>query len=186
MPAPVSSREEVLGRLLATFRRDGFDGASLAELSQRTGLGKSSLYHHFPGGKSEMATEVLAHLQSLLGEAFAPALGARSAEQKLSRLLAVVDDFYAGGKSACLLERLSASVDRAQFKKPLARAFEAMMSAFAEVGRAAGLSEAVARARAESAVVRIEGALVLVAATGDAGVFARALGEIKAGFLDER
>ena len=33
MPAPVSSREEVLGRLLATFRRDGFDGASLAELS---------------------------------------------------------------------------------------------------------------------------------------------------------
>ena len=57
MPAPLLSKEEVLARLMATFRSDGYDGASLAELSQRTGLGKSSLYHYFPGGKAEMATQ---------------------------------------------------------------------------------------------------------------------------------
>ena len=183
MPAPLISKDEVLRRLLGTFRRDGYDGASLAELSQRTGLGKSSLYHYFPGGKSEMATAVLEHLESVLAESFGAALAARTPELKLVRLLSAVDAFYVGGKSACLLERLSASVDRAQFKKPLARAYEGFVSAFAEIGRAAGMREAVARARAESAVVRIEGALVLAAGLNDVGVFARALAEIKSGFL---
>ena len=55
MPAALASREVVLERLLATFRDQGYDGASLAELSAATGLGKSSLYHHFPGGKVDMA-----------------------------------------------------------------------------------------------------------------------------------
>ena len=183
MPAALLSKDEVLARLLATFRSDGYDGASLAELSQRTGLGKSSLYHHFPGGKAEMATAVLAHLEGALAAAFGSALEAPTPEAKLARLLDAVDAFYAGGKQACLLERLSASVDRARFKKQLARVFNGFLSAFVEIARAAGLREGVARARAESAVVRIEGALVLTAGTGDTGVFKRALGDIKATFL---
>lgn len=183
MPAALLSKDEVLARLLATFRSDGYDGASLAELSQRTGLGKSSLYHHFPGGKAEMATAVLAHLEDALAAAFGSALEAPTPEAKLARLLDAVDAFYAGGKQACLLERLSASVDRARFKKQLARVFDGFLSAFVEIARAAGLREGVARARAESAVVRIEGALVLTAGTGDTGVFKRALGDIKATFL---
>jgi TetR/AcrR family transcriptional repressor of lmrAB and yxaGH operons len=183
VPAPLMSKEEVLARLLAKFRADGYDGASLAELSRRTGLGKSSLYHYYPGGKAEMATAVLAHLEGVLGEAFASALAAPTPEAKLARLLDAVDAFYAGGKRACILERLSASVDRARFKKQLARAFDGFLSAFVEVARAAGLGERVARARAESAVVRIEGALVLAAGTGDTGVFARALADLKATFL---
>ena len=183
MPAALITKQEVLTRLLATFRSDGYDGASLSELSQRTGLGKSSLYHYFPGGKAEMATAVLAHLEGVLGEAFGAALAGKSPEAKLSRLLDAVDSFYVGGKSACLLERLSASVDRSRFRKPLTRAFESFIAAFVDVGRAAALSEKVARARAEAAVARIEGALVLVAGTGDTGAFARALGDIKASFL---
>jgi AcrR family transcriptional regulator len=183
MPAALIPKEEVLSRLLATFRSDGYDGASLAELSQRTGLGKSSLYHYFPGGKAEMATAVLAHLQSALSEAFTTALAGKSPEAQLARLLEAVDTFYAGGKSACLLERLSASVDRSRFKKPLARAFENFVGAFFDIARGAGLGEKVARARAESAVIRIEGALVFVAGTGDTGAFARALSDIKATFL---
>ena len=182
MPAALLSKDEVLARLLATFRSDGYDGASLAELSQRTGLGKSSLYHHFPGGKAEMATAVLAHLEGALAAAFGSALEAPTPEAKLARLLDAVDAFYAGGKQACILERLSASVDRARFKKQLARVFDRFLSAFVEIARAAGLREGVARARAESAVVRIEGALVLTAGTGDTGVFKRALGDIKATF----
>ncbi|MEP7000146.1 MAG: helix-turn-helix domain-containing protein, partial [bacterium] len=48
MPAPISSKDEVLDRLLDTFRDRGYEGASLAELSAATGLMKSSLYHYFP------------------------------------------------------------------------------------------------------------------------------------------
>jgi AcrR family transcriptional regulator len=183
MPAALLSKDEVLARLLATFRSDGYDGASLAELSQRTGLGKSSLYHYFPGGKAEMAKAVLAHLETVLGETFSTALAGRTPEAQLARLLEGVNAFYAGGKTACILERLAASVDRAQFKRPLTKAFAGFVGAFVEIGQGAGLTEKVVRARAEDAVVRIEGALVLVAATGDTGVFARALSEIRSTFL---
>ena len=59
MPAAQASRDEVVDRLLTAFRRKGYDGASLADLSAATGLGRSSLYHYFPGGKEEMARAVL-------------------------------------------------------------------------------------------------------------------------------
>jgi AcrR family transcriptional regulator len=183
MPAPLLTKDEVLTRLMATFRSDGYDGASLAELSQRTGLGKSSLYHYFPGGKAEMATAVLAHLETVLSAAFATALAAKTPESQLARLLEGIDEFYAGGRCACILERLAASVDRTQFRKPLTKAFTGFMAAFSQIGLTAGLPKKVALARAEDAVVRIEGALVLVAATGDTGVFARALNEIRSTLL---
>src|SRR5678815_2126642 len=57
------SKDEVIAILVETFRRDGYDGASIATLSKATGLGKSSLYHYFPGGKVDMATQVLAAVQ---------------------------------------------------------------------------------------------------------------------------
>ena len=59
MPAPLLSKPEMLDRLMNLFRDKGFDGASLADISTATGLGKSSLYHHFPNGKEEIARQVL-------------------------------------------------------------------------------------------------------------------------------
>src|SRR5262245_55204338 len=49
------SRQDLLPPLAEVFRRHGYEGATLSELARVTGLGKASLYHHFPGGKSEMA-----------------------------------------------------------------------------------------------------------------------------------
>jgi hypothetical protein len=48
----------------------------------------------------------------------------------------------------------------------------------------AGLSKAVARARAEDFVVRVEGALVVCAGTDDYGVFARTIKDLRASVLD--
>jgi AcrR family transcriptional regulator len=61
MPPALISRNEVIARVMAVVRREGYDGASLAELSKATGLGKSSLYHHFPDGKNDMVAAVLDH-----------------------------------------------------------------------------------------------------------------------------
>ena len=66
MPASLISKDEVLDRLTKTFRTSGYDGASLARLSESTGIGRSSLYHYFPGGKEEMAQAVLAHANAWL------------------------------------------------------------------------------------------------------------------------
>ena len=184
MPAALLPKEEVLERLLSTFRDHGYDGASLTELSAATGLGKSSLYHYFPGGKEDMAEQVLAHLDAQLTEAlFEPLRSKSSPARKLIAMLATIDAFYEGGKKACLLERLCASVDRARFRRPLAHAFKAWIEAVEGVCLEAGLPKALARHRAEDLVVRIEGALVVCAGTGDPSLFERTLKQLRASVL---
>jgi len=169
---------------MQTFRDSGYDGSSLSEISEATGLGRSSLYHHFPGGKQDMARQVLAYLdEQLVAAVYEPLRKAGSPRAKLDRLLRAMDEFYEGGRRACLLERLSASVDSRSFHKPLARAFDRWLGAVEQLCREADLTPALARTRAEEFVVRIEGALVVAAGTGDLGVFDRTLRQLKASTL---
>lgn len=185
MPAATLSKAQLLDRLPDTFRRLGYDGASLADISAATGLGKSSLYHHFPGGKEEMGVEVLAHLANTLEEAlFAPLKTPGDPRSKLSQMLDVIDAFYDGGRKACLLARLAASADRTRFQRPLRSVFERWSASIVALGREAGLSQKVAEARAEDAIVRIEGALVVCAGTDDVAPFTRALSAIRGSLLE--
>ena len=96
MPPALATKAEVLDRLMESFRRHGYDGASLATLSERTGLGKSSLYHHFPGGKEQMALEVLAHLNAALLPTFQAVDDEPDPRKKLSLLLDALDAFDEG------------------------------------------------------------------------------------------
>lgn len=183
MPPALATKAEVLDRIMESFRKDGYDGASLTTLSKRTGLGKSSLYHHFPGGKQQMALEVLAHLNATLSGTFQAVRDEPDPKRKLDLMLDAIEHFYDGGRKACLLERLVASVDRARFGAPLRATFVGWMSVLEDIGRAAGLGAGVAHRRAEGAIVRIEGALVVGAGLGDPSVFARALDELRATLL---
>jgi len=180
VPAPLTTKQTMLARLLDLFRDKGFDGASLADISESTGLGKSSLYHHFPKGKVDIAVQVLGHLEAQLTDAlFEPMRSNGTPRQKLDRMLDTIEHFYDGGRKACLLERLSASVDAKHFRRPLGRAFKSWIDAVEALGLESGLPRATARARAEDLVVRIEGALVVTAGTGDTRVFARTIRDLR-------
>src|SRR5215813_1505120 len=164
----------MLDRLMDLFREKGFDGASVSDISETTGLGKSSLYHHFPDGKQEMALQVLARLEDQLEHTlFEPMRSTGTPKQKLDRMLDGIEAFYDGGKKACLIERLSASVEVNHFRRPLSRVLAAWVDAVEGLAIEAGLARATARLRAEDLVVRIEGALVLCASTGNTAVFTR-------------
>lgn len=180
MPVASLTRAEILERLSDTFRQRGYDGASLADIAAATGLGKSSLYHYFPGGKGEMAAAVLGHLAGQLEAGlFAPMETPASPARRLSAMIETLDAFYDGGKRACLLERLTASADRASFQRPLSAVFARWLAALERLCRDAGLTPAAARARAEDALVRLQGSLVLAAGTGDPTSFTRALATIR-------
>src|SRR4051812_3383225 len=140
MPRPKITREEILDRLLETFRASGYDGASLAKLSAATGLGRSSLYHYFPNGKEDMALQVMDRLNhELERQLLAPLRTPGSPEGRLDAMIGVLDAFYDGGRKACLLERLCASVDRARFGSPLAGAFAAWLDAVVTLCTDAGV-----------------------------------------------
>jgi len=183
VPPALMPRDKLLGLLMALFREHGYDGTSMSDISAATGLGKSSIYHHFPGGKQEMAAAVLEHLSMTL-EPVLDALGDRRLPRaKLDGLLAALDDIYEGGRAACLLERLTASVDRTRLAKPLAASFRALLGALERLCHEAGIDRTEARRRAEDAVVRIEGSLIVAAGTGDPQVFRRAIENIRTTLL---
>lgn len=184
MPTALLSREEVVDRLMLVIRRRGYDGASLAELSKATGLGKSSLYHYFPEGKDDMVRVVLDRLEAQLHETiFIPLRGAGTPRRRLDAMVATLDAFYRGGREACLLANLVVGGTRKRFHKALAAIFGAWIDAIAAALVESGLPRPLARARAEDAVIRIEGALVLAGALDDAGLFARTIGELPAHLL---
>ena len=184
MPAALMSREEVVERLMRVVRRHGYDGASLAELSKATGLGKSSLYHYFPDGKDDMVRAVLEHLESQLRETvFEPLRRPGPARRRVEEMIDTVDAFYRGGREACVLGTLVLGTSRSRFRAKLEAIFNEWIDALSGALIDAGLSKAVARARAEDAVMRVEGALILAGAMNDASLFARAVRQLPAELL---
>jgi AcrR family transcriptional regulator len=75
--APVpSSREKILDVAEALFARSGYAGVGLREVAERVGLGKSSLFHHFPTKMSldvEVLERVLASIEGRVADALGPA-----------------------------------------------------------------------------------------------------------------
>lgn len=181
MPAPQSSRDDAVSNLFAVFRDHGYDGASLSALAQGTGLGRSSLYHHFPGGKEEMASAVLDRAAAFLAAAFADAAGTPPA-----RLDAALDAFarlYAEGKNACVLGAFTHGEARMLFQRRLRDLFGTWIEGFAAIAEAAGLPAREARERAEDAVACLQGALVVAAGRADTACFRRAIARVRRDLL---
>lgn len=176
MPPALLSREEVVARVMSVVRRQGYDGASLTALSKATGLGKSSLYHHFPDGKDDMVGAVIAHLEtSLEASVFAPLRAAGPPEERLRAMNAALASFYDDGREACVLAILGIGDSSQRFHPRVKLIFRSWMDAVASVIRDGGQSPAVAQTRAEDALVRIEGALVLARSLGEPAIFGRTL-----------
>jgi len=161
---------------MSVFRRHGYQGASMSELANATGLGKSSLYHHFPGGKDDMALAVLDHVRQWLDEHVVKiAAGDGTPKAKLAAITERLAAFYENGREPCLLGALAAGGARANLQAPLREAFQMLIAAFTALGIEGGAPKAKARLAAEDAVLRIQGALILSAGLDDPSPFRHVL-----------
>jgi TetR/AcrR family transcriptional regulator, lmrAB and yxaGH operons repressor len=155
--------EALIERLSHTFRAVGYEGASLARLAQGAGMQKPSLYHRFPGGKQQMAEEVLASARDWFVErVFHPLAGDGTPSERIAAVVRRLDEFYSNGKQACLLNLLSQPPsENSPFAEPIRMMFKALIDAFAGVAREAGSGTKEANERATRAVALLHGSLVL-------------------------
>lgn len=167
----------MVDRLLGAFRRYGYDAASLGQLSTATGLGRSSLYHYFPGGKEEMARAVFDRVDAWMHDAvLAPMHATGTPERRLAKVIAALDSYYGGGAEACLFGNMVVGDARALFQDRLSASLRSLIDGFAQLAREKeGVSAREARRRAEDAVVRIQGALIVSRGMEDPEPFRRAL-----------
>jgi TetR/AcrR family transcriptional repressor of lmrAB and yxaGH operons len=172
MAHPQLPRDEVIDRLTAVFRREGYEGASLALLSEATGLGRSSLYHHFPRGKEDMAEAVmLAARERLTNLVLERLAGPGSPRQRLEAAVRGWDEFYHSGQASCLTELFSVGSAKARFQNQLLSGVSRTRAAIAEVLIEAGLPRETAEKRALDALVTIQGGLVVGRASNDPAIF---------------
>ena len=185
MPPSKVSEKRLFDKLLEVFRLHGYDGASLSRISEATGLQRASLYHRFPGGKEEMAKSLLKRADRLFeGEILAPLTESGDPKARIRSMVNRLDGFYKGGRRSCLLDTLSLGDSNGALRGPIRTSIKAWIDAMAGVAREAGLSAPVAKRRAEEALVRIQGSLVVARTTGEPASFARALKSIKALLTD--
>ena len=66
-----STRDKLIYAMADALQRKGLHGVGLNELLEVAGAPKGSLYHHFPGGKSELAVAAIEHISQRIDGLFA-------------------------------------------------------------------------------------------------------------------
>lgn len=84
------TRERVIESAITLMRRSGYSGAGINEILHDSGAPKGSLYHFFPDGKRQIASEALAEYARRVLPLYEQALsGGGSAGERVRRLLAL-------------------------------------------------------------------------------------------------
>ena len=171
----------MLPALAEIFREHGFDGATLAIIGERTGLGKGSLYHFFPGGKEEMAAAVLAEIDLWFEQkVFAPLRTDADPRRGIEEMFAAVENYFWSGRRVCLVGVFALGDTRDRFAEQIRGYFVAWTTALADALVRSGHDGVTAADRAEETVAAIQGALVLARALDDPAAFLRALDRARA------
>ena len=171
-PTP-PTRERLIAAMVDALRRRGLHGIGLTEILQAAGAPKGVLYHHFPGGKTELAvaaidatvTQIDLALQRLLQRKASPVEALRqwldAAGQQLQR---------SGYQSGCPLATvaLESTAEDTALREALARGFATLRRRLAEVLMQAGVADARASGLAALLVAAYEGGLMQARVAGDA------------------
>ena len=169
-------KETYIPCLFRLFRQYGYDGATLSKISEATGLGKASLYHHFPGGKDEMVEAVLEYSKQWLADQIVSTLrGEGNAQTRLQRMCDRFNELYEGGQQPCLFAILLMGSARDVFHGKVKALLQEWIDAIADVLVEAGMDAKLAQQRGEAAAIAIQGALILSQGLNDPSPFQRTI-----------
>jgi TetR/AcrR family transcriptional regulator, lmrAB and yxaGH operons repressor len=169
-----NSKDALIDKLVDVVYDYGYDGATLSVISEVTGLGKASLYHHFPGGKEQMAAEVLAHSDRWGAQRIGTLLGsAEAAESKVRGLFQALDEVHTRPHQLTLMNVFTYGAARQVFGRQVGERVQAGLQVLSELLVQCGVPLPLAQARALDAYIQIEGAMVLARTLEDLEVFRR-------------
>ena len=99
---------ELADRVLDLFRNYGYQGTTLSQIAEATGLEKASLYYRYPGGKEAIVLAVASRVGSWFEEnVFHPLIVEGTPKERLDAVARSLREFYGDGERPCVLESLS-------------------------------------------------------------------------------
>ncbi len=156
--------------------RRGYDGATLVHLAEAAGLSKASLYHHFPGGKPEMAaTLVRFAIADLEQKAFACLQESGDPDDRLLAFINGFAEYVDHGRASCLLAVLAhheaASEAPLVHQQAIALQFREWHARLAQTFKETGVKRKRARREAHELIAQLYGALLNARLHGDPNLF---------------
>lgn len=180
MARVIAEREDVIPMLAEVFRTYGFEGASLARITEGTRLGKGSIYHFFPGGKEEMAEAVLAQVDEWFKQhVFEPLVDRADAVEGIRAMFEDVGRYFLSGRRVCLVGVFALGSERDRFANRVRDYFAAWIDALAATLVRIGREPQAANALAKEVVGGIQGALVLARALDETEIFTETLSRLR-------
>ncbi|MGO4290345.1 TetR/AcrR family transcriptional regulator [Chitinophaga sp. RAB17] len=178
---------QLIEGLMSILQSKGFEGASLNDMANATGLQKASLYHRFPGGKNEIAIMVLQFVHAWIKDHIYLVLTEKGVAPatKLQRAIQHIRQLYQNGEKSCILNALSLDSGLVVLGDEISKAMQLWIDAFTALGIEQGFTTAQAKSRARQSLVLIQGSLVLAKGLGDPGHFQKALSDVKLLFASE-
>jgi TetR/AcrR family transcriptional repressor of lmrAB and yxaGH operons len=164
--------DELIGAAAEVFRSHGFEGTTLRLLSNATGLEKASLYHRFPGGKEDIAVAVAERVNAWFAtNVFEPLKAKGTPARRIRHVAQKLQEFYGDGMKSCTLDTLSLPGGGDALAKVLRDGLLGWIDAFTQIAKESGCTMAVARTRAEQAIIELEGSLVMSRVLGQNRLF---------------
>ncbi|MDX8349774.1 TetR/AcrR family transcriptional regulator [Cognatiyoonia sp. IB215446] len=156
------------------FQQKGYHGVGIAEVLERAGVPKGSLYHHYPNGKADLAlaaaeiaaTEVLRIIDASFDGARDYAYGVTTFCYKLAKYF----DIHEGRIGCPVSATLHGGPDNAAFRDALSNIFARWMGRIAHYAEGFGQTPDAAAQSAKRLFLSLEGSWTLARARGDSNV----------------
>ncbi|ABM08911.1 TetR/AcrR family transcriptional regulator [Paenarthrobacter aurescens] len=172
MPRTLLERSDAVHALAGVFRRRGFESSSLSVIQQEAGIGRGSLYHFFPDGKTDMARAVLDQVSDWFeDEVFAPLRSATDAADAVSAMTKAVSDYFVSRENVCLFAAMTLGEEKETFAGEVKTYFADWVDALAALLHRGGLDLEDAHENALDAVAVIQGGLIITRAYADETTF---------------
>lgn len=157
------NNDALMNSLFEVFRCRGYEGTSISQLSEETGLQKSSLYHHFPAGKDDMLKTVVIYISNYLHKhVFDPLLNTNvTPAKRFSNMIVTITAIYGEGRKNCLLNVLNLGDTKSEIREMLNYDYNDWLIALNKLGREVGMSQQEAEIWSERFLIVVEGALVI-------------------------
>jgi len=168
----------MIGAAMHGLQHHGLAGMSFTEVLARSGAARGAIYHHFPGGKTELVMEAAALNGRAVRARFA-SLPATDPQQVVRDFLALVRPVIveSSNGSGCAVAAVALGRDAGTdqlLREASAAAFGSWVDALAERLASTGLPAADATDLATTLVTLLEGAHVLCRAAASVEPFDRA------------
>ena len=182
VPTSNESRRRMIRSAAVLFRSKGVDGTAFSDVIAHSGAPRGSIYHHFPGGKAELAEEAVRYTGEYVAAGLAAALAEDDPVATVSGFAAAVGSGLESTEFRDGCPVVAGALEGTRTPGARAAAADAIASwegLLAEAFERNGVAAERARSLATTIVAAIEGAVVLARAKGSVEPVQRVTAEIE-------